>query len=590
MWGKVKSAILVCLISAGAAFAADTNSNQPVKVDVVTISTQVQHNEIKPGSESAIAVNFNLEKRWHFYASEKMAPGGMNLKITPSAQKFITFSKPIFPQSQVIVDKAVGKLDVYSDKFTVFLPFTISKDTLGGKTVVSIAIDGAVCSEEQCRMPKFPKLQAEVVISANAAMEKSNFSLPVAAAEEKKATVVSTGEYPVSIALLLALAAGLLLNVMPCVWPVLPIIVMRLVKQAQENKAKSIAMGLAFCCGIMLFFACLAGINIILQVFYHTVLQWGDQFRNPVFLMVMSLFLVLMALFMFGVFAIQVPTSISGKAGAGKGIAGAVGMGFLAAILSTPCSFAILAAAFAWAQSQPLLPATLAIMTIGVGMAMPYALLTSMPTLLKKIPKPGKWMDILKQAVGFVLVLIAVWLIAALPAAQKMSVVYFAVILSFAAWMWGWVDINSKLTSKVIVRSIAIIIAVMAGWLFLSSPVKLINWQSYDESVIEKAIAENRPVLIDFTADWCVSCLVVDKTVYSRSDIAELIKQKKVLAVKADTTTKDSPATIALKDKYNEPGVPVSMLFLPNKKEPTRWRGKTFGDELKKLLQEVDLH
>src|SRR4030042_2039663 len=145
---------------------------------------------------------------------------------------------------------------------------------------------------------------------------------------------------------------------MPCVWPVLPLIVMRLVEQTKQDKSKSIVSGLFFCLGILLFFACLAGANIVLQLFYGQVLQWGDQFRSPVFVTAMALLLVVLALFMFDVFTVTVPSSVAAKSGTGKGYLGTIGMGFLAAVLSTPCSFGILAAAFAWAQTQPLLPAT----------------------------------------------------------------------------------------------------------------------------------------------------------------------------------------------------------------------------------------
>jgi hypothetical protein len=136
--------------------------------------------------------------------------------------------------------------------------------------------------------------------------------------------------YSIWAALILAFVAGLSLNIMPCVWPVLPIIVMRLVEQARQSKGKSVVMGLAFCLGILLFFACLAGANIILQVFYGQVLQWGDQLRNPGFVAAMAMLLVVLALFMFGVFTINVPSSLASKGGSGKGLGGAVGMGFLA--------------------------------------------------------------------------------------------------------------------------------------------------------------------------------------------------------------------------------------------------------------------
>jgi thiol:disulfide interchange protein DsbD len=294
---------------------------------------------------------------------------------------------------------------------------------------------------------------------------------------------------------------------------------------------------------------------------------------------------------MFGLFTITVPSSISGQSGSGKGLGGAVGMGFLAAILSTPCSFAILAAAFAWAQAQPLVLATLAIMVIGVGMAAPFAVLTAMPALLSKTPRPGRWMELFKQTIGFVLLVIAVKLIAALPGERRIGVLYFAIALSFCVWMWGgWVSYSTPAMRRWIVRIIAVALAVAAGFALLpAAKPSLIDWQKYDKAVIDSSLAAEKPVLIDFTADWCLSCQVVDKTVYSRKDIAELIKQKGIVPIKADTTLKDYPATIALKEIYDEPGVPVTILLLPGQAPSQRWRGLAFADELKSALENLEI-
>ena len=132
-----------------------------------------------------------------------------------------------------------------------------------------------------------------------------------------------------------------------------------------------------------------------------------------------------------------------------------------------------------------------------------------------------------------------------------------------------------------------VVLAVAAGFYFLKPAEKLIDWQKYDANVIEKELSQNRPVLIKFTADWCLSCQVVEKKVYGRADIAKLIEEKGVLAIKGDTTTKDMPATITLKEVYHEPGVPVSILYLPGKDEPIRWREFFFGDELKVRLETI---
>jgi cytochrome c biogenesis protein CcdA len=592
---RKKAAVILCSILIFAVNGLAAPPSGVIKTDVVTISVEKQHEVVEPNSKSALAVHFELKKDWHFYASAETAPGGISLKLTPSSEKLISFSEPIFPQPHLYFDKSSGKnLEVFSDKFTVFLPFSVDLVFFEANEPVDvgikIGIEGAVCSDIQCRVPDFGQLSTVVRIIPfpEGGMGKPKFILPMPSSAPR--TTGQWAGYSVWFALGLALLAGLSLNIMPCVWPVLPIIVMRLVEQAREDRRKSIALGLAFCFGILLFFATLAGANIVLRVFYGTVLQWGDQFRNPAFVAGMALLLIVLAQFCFGVFTIGVPSSIAGKSSFGKGYSGAVGMGFLAAILSTPCSFAILAAAFAWAQAQPLLLATVAIMVIGVGMAVPYAILTSMPGLLGRLPKAGRWMELFKQAIGFVLLVIAVKLIGALPEVRRIGVLYFAVVLGFCVWMWGgWVSYDTKLSRKWLIRIIAVALAVAAGWLFLRAPAgERISWQGYDANLIESARVEGKPVLIKFTADWCLSCQVVEKTVYSRKDVAELIKEKGVLAIKADTTTSDLPATAALKNVYNEPGVPVSMLFVPGEKEPVRWRGISFADELKKALENIN--
>jgi thiol:disulfide interchange protein len=595
---REKAAVILCLILFFAinGLAAPPDSGV-IKTDVVTISVEQQYEVVEPNSKSALAVHFELKKDWHFYASAETAPGGMNLKLSPSSEKYINFSEPIFPKSHSYLDKSLDKkLDVFSDKFTVFLPFSVSgldlKDGKPINVVIKVGIEGAVCSDVQCRVPDFGGLSTEVKIAYEPPMGNAKFVLPKATKAIPSSSLRTTGQwasYSVWFALGLAFLAGLSLNIMPCVWPVLPLIVMRIVEQAKQDKGKSIAMGFTFCLGILLFFASLAGANIILQLFYGTVLQWGDQFRSPVFVTAMVLLLVVLALFMFDVFTVTVPSTVAAKSGTGKGYLGAVGMGFLAAVLSTPCSFAILAAAFAWAQAQPLLLGTVAIMVIGIGMALPYAILTSMPGLLSCLPKAGRWMELFKQGIGFVLLVIAVKLMSALPRASRMGVLYFAVALGFCVWIWGnWVSYDTKLSRKWLIRIIAVVLAFAAGWSFLRAPAKeLVDWQSYDANLIETARVEGKPVLIKFTADWCLSCQAVEKIVYSRKDVAKLIKEKGVLAIKADTTTKDLPATFALKNVYNEPGVPVSMLFMPGEKESVRWRGMFFADELKALLEKL---
>ncbi|MDD5458527.1 MAG: cytochrome c biogenesis protein CcdA [Phycisphaerae bacterium] len=558
-----------------------------IKKDVVTTSLESQFDTVRPDSNSALAIHFAAEDGWHFYADPQSAPGGMDLKVKASAAEGIEFAAPIFPESHTYYDKTLKQsLAVFSGDFTVYVPFRVGD--IKDKTIdITIQIKGAVCSAMQCMTPTFEPLAVQMKVDPAAAMDKPAFEVPPP--QSKKTYTGQWANYPVWLALLLAVVAGLGLNIMPCVWPVLPLIVMRIVSFAENKRGKSFSMGLAFSIGILLFFACLAVLNIVLQLAFGTALQWGDQLRQPSVLAAMSVILVALAMFMFGAFQITLPVSVGSKQQEKGGYIGSVGMGFLAAILSTPCGFGILAAAIVWAQTQHLALGTITIMVIGLGMALPYLILTSIPSLLNKIPRAGKWMEIFKQAIAFLLLGIAIKLMVALPEGRLENILYFSVILGFALWMWGqWIDYNTKTSRKIIVRGIAVILTVASGWFLLKSPAsEKIDWQSYDPQVIQDAIKEGRPVLIKWTADWCLSCKVVQRTVYSKGTIADLIAQKNVLAVKGDTTESDFAATKDLKNIYNEPALPVSMLFIPGQDEPIRWHELFFANELAEKLKSI---
>jgi thiol:disulfide interchange protein len=603
---RKKAAAIFCVVlifvvagRAWAQIASGPNSTSPAgSTDVVSATVELARHENESSSaylfparmdaRPGVAVIFEGTDDLHYYAKAETAPAaGSELKVEAESADF-DFGEAIFPKWSTFFDAARGKnIEVYAGHFTVFVPIkAVSAKTKVdlSQADVDVKISAQACTVVLCLMPFEKTLQTRINWSQRDSWKQISFET----ASDTDPPAAGPG-YSAWFALGLALLAGLSLNIMPCIWPVLPLIVMRIVEQAKQGRRQSAALGLAFCLGILLFFACLAGANIILQLFYGTVLQWGDQFRSPAFVAGMALLLVVLALFMFGLFTITVPSSIAGKSGSGKGYSGAVGMGLLAAVLSTPCSFAILAAAFAWAQLQPLPLGTFAIMVIGIGMAAPYAILTSMPALLNRLPKAGRWMEIFKQAVGFLLLLIAVKLIAALPEVRRIGVLYFAVVLAFSVWMWsGWATYNTKPSRKWFARIIAVVLAVTAGWAFLPAPAEeLIQWQKYDTAAIETANAEARPILIKFTADWCWNCGVVEKVVYRRKDIAGLIEQKNVLAIKADTTLADYPAAIALKNKYKEPGVPVTILHIPGEEGPVRLNKIFFTKKLKQLLEKL---
>jgi thiol:disulfide interchange protein DsbD len=506
-------------------------------------------------SGAGLAVMFTGTDDLHYYANEKTAPPGMALMVKV-ASKGLAFGEPVFPYPKTFVDPLQDEIEVYVGDFAIFFPL---EGTADNKIhTVDIEITGLTCTSEFCLQPSQVKLQIQLDLDATA---MKGWPVITLGDGEVTATAKAGSNYSWPFAFALAILAGLILNVMPCVWPVIPIIVMRIWNQAQESRAKSMGFGLAFSGGIILFFACLALLNIIMLVGFNTVFQWGDQMRNTPMVIGISLTMIVLALFMFDVFAFGIPASVTAKAGSGSGVIGAVGMGFLAALLSTPCSGALLAAAFVWAQSQDLVIGTVAILLIGVGMSIPYIVLTSVPGLLKKMPKPGGWMEKVKVWLGFLLLLIAVKFFKAVPDDMKINVLYYAVILSVCVWIWGWVNYTTAKTRLRITRLVAVVLAVTAGMWLLPPEKVLIDWQEYDRAGIEELVEEGDPVLIKFDADWCFNCEIVYKLVYKNKEVADLLEQKGVVSFKGDTTTKEMPASVDLSGKYKETGgVPVTIL------------------------------
>jgi thiol:disulfide interchange protein DsbD len=265
---------------------------------------------------------------------------------------------------------------------------------------------------------------------------------------------------------------------------------------------------------------------------------------------------------------------------------GSVAMGFFAALLSTPCSGAILAAVVIWAQTQSPAMSLLAFALMGAGMALPYAVITLIPGLLNKVPRPGDWMEHIRKAMGFILLLIAVKLLSALPKERLVDALFYAVILGFCLWMWGsWVNFATPTGKKWTVRIIAVLIAVLSGFWLLPAQKDVLNWKPYDATIIQRAVESQQPVVIKFTADWCTNCVVVERRVYHDTQVADLLKQKNVLIIKADTTTKDMPATGDLTELYGESGtVPVSIILLPDG-EQIKLRGIFDKQDLIDILQ-----
>jgi len=561
----------------------------------ISLLAVASHRQVVAAQTFHVALEFTIAEGWTYYApvpggSGDFVPLGATIAVESAGLKT---AAPLWPAWSPHPSDLGGRTvttNVYSGKMVAYVPVTVPVGAAPGARKLAFSAGGQICSDDgtKClsvRAEDSVEVTVGPVAIANPAWDAA-FSSGMGVARPAAApgatawqgpTTGGSPQFTIAAGLGLAILAGLILNVMPCVLPVIPLRIVSLAELARQSRRRLVLLGLAFAGGIVLFFVVLAGVNVVLRVATARAFDWGRHFQSPSFRIAMAMVIVAMAANLLGAFTVLVPRRLAGlEAGDRRGgYASSLGMGLMMAILATPCSFAILVVALAWAAVQPLWLGSLAIVLIGAGMAAPHALLVAVPGLLSRLPRPGRWMEILKQSMGFALLLVAVWLISTLSSDTRVSsVVGYAVVLAFCLWAWGgWVGYDASLAAKIVVRTLAVLLALSAGlWLLGAPKATATKFEPFDEGAIVSARVAGRTVLVDFTAAWCLSCKIVDFEVYDSPAVAEELKARNVLAMRGDVTTADLPANRLLYEELR--GAPPLTMIYPPAGPPIRLEGK----------------
>jgi thiol:disulfide interchange protein len=389
--------------------------------------------------------------------------------------------------------------------------------------------------------------------------------------------------------LLYAFVGGLILNVMPCVLPVLALKVLGFVGQAKDDPRRARNLGLIYGLGVLLSFLALAVIVIAAKSAGQNA-GWGLQFGNPYFLIIMTTLVTLISLNLFGVFEVHLAgraMDAASKLSSGHGAAGAFFNGLLATVLATSCTAPFLGAAIGFAFAQPAPIVLLVLGTVGLGLAAPYVVLTWQPGWLKFLPKPGLWMERFKVAMGFPMLAAAVWLFnlaSAHYAERSLWLAIFLVLLSLAAWVYG--EFLQKHRSQPILAWGAIALILFAGYAFalesnlqwrrpvapgtaatLQTDPNGIPWQPWTSMAVTRARSEGKPVLVDFTAKWCLTCNTIVKPALESSSVRDKLRQLNAATFLGDYTGFSRDITEEL-NRYGRAGVPLVLVFPKDPKSP----------------------
>ena len=381
------------------------------------------------------------------------------------------------------------------------------------------------------------------------------------------------------LALLLALGGGAILNLMPCVFPVLSLKVLSFVEQAGSDPRRIRVHGWAFTLGVLASFWVLAGVLIALRAAGQS-LGWGFQLQSPGFLAFLCATLLMLALSLSGVFEVGLSLSAmsSSRAEAMRGYYASFWTGALATLVATPCTAPFMGSALGYALTQPAQIGLLVFTALGLGMALPYLVLSYAPRLLARLPRPGAWMETFRQLMAFPLYATVLWLLHVFSrqtAPEAVWVLMAALLfLSMAAWTWGLGQRRSKGTRLLAAATPVLMLAAAAIAITavrMPTPAPGTQqaqqestadrfWQPWSPERLETLRAEGKPVFVNFTADWCLTCQVNERVVFSSSAVRDLFRSYGVVALEADWTNEDARIAQTL-SAFGRDGVPLYVFY-----------------------------
>jgi thiol:disulfide interchange protein/DsbC/DsbD-like thiol-disulfide interchange protein len=361
-----------------------------------------------------------------------------------------------------------------------------------------------------------------------------------------------------------AFLGGLILNLMPCVFPVISLKILGFVNQAGAEPRKIWWHGVTFAAGVVISFWVLAALLLMIKTAVPST-GWGFQLKSPAFVVCMAYLFFLLGLSLFGVFELGTTLTTAGAGAQSKqGLAGSFMSGVLATLVATPCSGPFMAPAIGFALTQPVTTVFLTFSALGLGMAAPYLVLSRFPGWLNALPRPGRWMESLKQFMGFLLIaftLFLVWVYAALRGADGLSRLLTGLLLvGFGAWIFGrWGNISSARGTRFLATLAAVgLVALAVGTAIRRPPPSA--WTPYSAALVEELRREGTPVFVDFTAKWCGTCISNKKFVLNTRKVQEAFRRAGVRLIIADWTNHEPEISSAL-EAFGRRSVPLYVLY-----------------------------
>ncbi len=582
-------------------FEVDVIPQRVKAPDPIKVRFRLSPDNAQPGESVLLSVTMELEPRWHTFAldqDEKKSPGlptlitidkAFGLKATEDK-----FSPSLMPDIERTDEGQEQR--VHHKQITWTMPFVVETAKYG----VSGLLGYQICRPGTCLLfKKVPFALGHVVVAPPS-------PIPVDGGTKVPATVTKVetepginepDEDPDTTArplnellpsfqketffveddsegglgkfLIYAFLGGLILNVMPCVLPVIAFKIFGFLKQAGESRSRILLLNVMYSVGVVFVFVILASLAVFAKF------GWGGLFQETGFQVGMACVVFAMGLSLLGVFEIPLPGLVGSAAASHQqqeGLLGAFLTGIFATLLATPCSGPFLGVTLGWSVKQEPLITYLVWSVMGLGMASPYLVLGFFPGWVKYLPKPGNWMVTFKEVCGLLLLATVIFLMSSLKQNWVFPMLILLLSLGCALWMIGRLyTINSTGQRRWTVRSLASVVCLGGWWLSLALADELpkgpqLPWKPFSTNVVDAELKQGRTVLIDFTASWCVTCQTNKRIALNREETLQFVKQHDVLTLKADWSN-GSPEVTRWLNSFDSKSIPFLIIF-PGK-DPT---------------------
>lgn len=607
------------LLSLAVAAAARGQSGIADSTSVVEARVVAAAVDVAPGADFPVAIVLKIKSGWHIWTNARDLPATVaqfdgavhtaitapsipvGLRLAYSDRTAALATSPADAVAPVLAqwpDFHLAKPDfgegpqsyaVFEGETAIFVPMSVASNASAGTVRLTLRIELQACDATSCVAPATIDLPVEIKITPGAqssmppaifaTFDPAIFAAIHSGTRPSQAVAFDFFDFHFSIdpngsgfVLLLAIAAlgGLLLNFTPCVLPVIPLKIMGLSRSA-GNRRRCLVLGTALSLGVIVFWIALGLAVALISGFTSS----SQLFQYPLFTVSIGVIIALMAAGMCGFFTIPLPQSVAGIDFRHDSIGGSLGFGVMTAVLSTPCTAPLMGAAAAWAATQTPLIVLIVFGAIGVGMALPYFILSAFPQLVRHVPKSGPASDLVKQAMGLLLLAAAAYFIGAgisgwlVVPPDPPSSKYWWIVSALGTIAGLWLSLRTLAVTKrfkfrAAFCTLGAVIACISALIGLRlTDEGEIDWIYYTPERLAAALAADEAVLLDFTAEWCLNCKTLEKTVLESAAVLERIESLGIRPIKVDLTGNNEAGRALLKS-YDRVTIPLLVILAPD--------------------------